>query len=292
MKVTRRLATAAMFSAMFFTACENNNEDAFVESVNKKNTVENPYEFVGVQHNEKLDLFAKHIGNSIYFSSEDLYEFNKQRDPKFDISMEDYEKDLDEQMELTYKFMFEDKNALQEVVNSDVLNGYLLEFRDIMLNVLNNSSDVTPSQFCERIFSLEKRIMNDEIFSKEEYQSDYMVLMSAMSIARHSYAYWYSAYTQPTHPWYNMINARIKYLDNSMSAKEKEKKGFWSKVVTIAKCVVAAVATVPADIVGALSSGETTVNGNSRETTYDIQKMIDKGADVSASVWEWSTKED
>lgn len=37
MKVTRRLATAAMFSAMFFTACENNNEDAFVESLNSNN---------------------------------------------------------------------------------------------------------------------------------------------------------------------------------------------------------------------------------------------------------------
>lgn len=113
-----------------------------------------------------------------------------------------------------------------------------------------------------------------------------------MSIARHSYAYWYAAYTQPTHPWYNMIDARIKYLNDNMSAKAKEKKGFWSKVVTIAKCVVATVATVPADVVGALSSGNTTVNGNRRETTYDLEKMIDKGAEVSADVWEWSTKED
>lgn len=288
----RKLAVATMFAAMFFTACENNNDDAIVENMNKKIALENPYEFVGVQQNEKLTQFAEYLKGDIYFSSQDLYEFNKDRNPEFNVSIADYEQNLDESMDLTYKFMFEDKTALQEILKSDVLNKYILEFRDVMLNVINSSSDITPSQFGERIVRLEESIMNDETFEKEEYQNDRIILLATMSIARHSYAYWYAAYTQPTHPWYNMIDARIKYLNDNMSAKAKEKKGFWSKVVTIAKCVVATVATVPADVVGALSSGNTTVNGNRRETTYDLEKMIDKGAEVSADVWEWSTKED
>lgn len=254
--------------------------------MNKKIALENPYEFVGVQHNEKLTQFAEYLKGDIYFSSQDLYEFNKDRNPEFNVSIADYEQNLDESMDLTYKFMFEDKTALQEILKSDVLNKYILEFRDVMLNVINSSSDITPSQFDERIVRLEESIMNDNTFEKEEYQNDRIILLATMSIARHSYAYWYAAYTQPTHPWYNMIDARIKSLNKGALAKEKEKekKGIWSKVLTVAKCVVAAVATVPFDAVVTTDSD----GGTIRNTDLTLEKMIEGAAETSSEVWEWA----
>ena len=43
----RKLAVATMFAAMFFTACENNNDDAIVENMNKK-IVDNPHEKISI----------------------------------------------------------------------------------------------------------------------------------------------------------------------------------------------------------------------------------------------------
>ena len=74
-RIFTRIALLAIFAGAFMTSCtEDENNEIYNES--KKVYYKNPYDYVGVLHNQELDSIACYLGKNLRFNLKDLYEYN------------------------------------------------------------------------------------------------------------------------------------------------------------------------------------------------------------------------
>lgn len=267
-------------------SCEQ-DENSY--NIPKKNTITNPYNYVGIGHNEQLDAFAEYLNGEKYFSLDDIYSFSISKGMHRGDNLSEFKANISENLSMTHDFLFNDTTILDKKINSNIIRSYLTSFGILMRSVVNSESTVTPETFSLKINEIENNILN-KLDEDTSCVLEYAVALSSMAIAKYSYKYWYEAMTIPTHPWHNIVINRV----NSLHTKEAEpKKGFWRSLLVAAKCVVAAIATVPADVIGAASEADTQIiydeltNTETRITRLN-EEMINAGYEASAGVWEWA----
>lgn len=277
--------------AMFMSCNQEKEEFDFEKKVYVGS--ENPYNYVGEQHNLYLDSIAISLGNKSWFEIQDLYDYNVSKSiiDKSTVTIDEYVDELEKKQSLAYDYLFENSSLFDDY--GVVVSSFMREYKNLMLSILHSDEDVAPSEFSERINVIEKHVLESEYIEKKEYETDIKVVLSSLAVAKYSYAYWYAAYSNEKHPWNKIVHYRLDnlYEKQKEGVKEKEKKGFLSKVVSGVvkgvKCVAAAVATVPVDLVGAASAMKPTVDEQGRvKFEGSISGMVDKAKDASASVWD------
>ena len=284
-RIFTRIALLAIFAGAFMSSCtEDENNEIYNES--KKVYYKNPYDYVGVLHNQELDSIACYLGKNLRFNLKDLYEYNvkKSNINEDSISYATYRNEIKQKQNLTYTYLYEDSTILNDY--GYCFSYFMNKYRNYMLQVLDSNKDVTPSEFTSNIESIEQEVISSQYFSDTIYSNDVATILSALSIAKYSYMYWYDSYNNSNHPWHKIIKDRL----NTLKAKEEEKRGFWDILVTAAKCVVATVATVPADVVGGLLEMEPNPQYPKGGLKGNPGDICNGAIDASSAVWEWAVE--
>ncbi len=283
----KRIALLAIFAGAFMSSC---TEDEYSMENNKKITYENQYDYIGEMHNKGLDSIAIYLGDNVRFDLEDLYNYNieKSNIDKDSISCIEYINKIRQKQNITYTYLYEDSTILNDY--GYCISYFMNKYRNYMLQVIGSDKEVTPNEFSANISKIEQEIMLSQYFTDTIYSNDVATILSALSIAKYSYMYWYDSYNNSNHPWHEIIKDRL----NTLKSKEEEKRGFWDILVTAAKCVVATVAIVPADVVGGILElrPDPFPDDLSGGVQADPNDMCEGAKDASAAVWEWATDYD
>ena len=282
-----KMLLVAIAATFVFASC---NEDEFEndENLNLKSTYENPFNYVGEIHNQKLDSIALFLGDNVNFGIGDIYDYNVYKGiiDINEVKVSDYTNNIRDIQSLSYNFIYNDENALN--IYGTIVSNSMKEFRSFLLQAITSSTPVTPSDFNYYIHKIESDIMNSDYFQDSLYSNDITVALSGLAIAKYSYEYWYNAYMNTQHPWHNIIHNRL----NSLMTKADEPCGFWNKLANGLKYVAAVVVTAVADVAGGISTIEVQEhnNNNTNENfinlSIDIDEFIDGAKDMSATAWE------
>lgn len=194
-----------LLSLFFFSSCtkENIHSDPKVKEDGSSSATiqycfdnpDNPYEYVGVQHNLGLDAVA---------ASADLNNLSVEK--AYYIAYETVANNLGANQQVPFElikdaFVFMDHaEPLLAAADFLVTEGDISDqaYQQIIkLNyLLDNSPD--PQTLGLAILDLEKEIMQNTAYTTFELE----VLLGGTSIARHSTCYWINAALDPNSPWY------------------------------------------------------------------------------------------
>ena len=90
---------------------------------------------------------------------------------------------------------------------------------DSLFSIVNNANyNITPDNFNSSIDNLINYIYNNyevNVDVESENANEFGYIVAQCYQAKASYAYWYEAYTNPNHPWYDFVHA------------DDQNRGFW-----------------------------------------------------------------
>ncbi|MFK8103781.1 MAG: hypothetical protein AB8G15_14700 [Saprospiraceae bacterium] len=196
----------------------------------------NPYEYVGEQHNLGLDRIAETPGfenlsiEEAHAIAAETVEANLGVDEGVPFQ------DLTDAYEFTNSeepFLEVAQSLASDGTISDEAYSKLLE----MNQILDDSED--PVSFGEKMIDFENEVMNNGSFTAEELE----IILGAASIARHSTCYWMTAALNADNPW----NVHLGLDSNGLNGGADARWGWWKKVKRFFKRVIK---WVKADISG------------------------------------------
>ncbi|MGP1515511.1 MAG: hypothetical protein ACTTJH_06070 [Bacteroidales bacterium] len=267
------------FLGFCFTAC---NQEEEVKDLRKKgNSTENPFEYVGVEHNNLLDVFANQLRDSIHFSDWDIYRFDVANDDlnSSEYTFANFSADMSTIDAVVPDFLYSDPVVYRRFSNSEIVYSYMLRLREILIGAINSEYPLTPNEFTQSVCGIEDEVIG--LYSNTtdvNVVRDYACVLGALAIAKYSYLYWYSATFDKNHLWYKIVNNRI----NTKSVKGLCR---WLRAV-----VEAAITDVSGFVQEAVESATpTTIIGPDGVAvpaiTIDAGKAVKQGARASKHVY-------
>lgn len=300
-----RLIAAVLLAVLAFASCKSDNDILEDNKINSKNNMSsnqsNPFEIVGVTHNEILNDFPDYVSIDNY-TLNDIYSYNlKKGYLDNSISSDTFSLQILSISKFMLHYTLSEEDLIYSSTEDQVVSFYMGRVKEMFVEMINENKEMTPEEFSERINIIEDELIKlnlhdkDDIYDKE--LNKYSVLLSSLSVARHSYAFWYDAYHNENNPWHNIMLSRINEI-GAKSAFGDFFREVGNALVSAAKAVAAVVAFVPADIGGALYHGYIGSSpvflpdgkgGNVVIHTpgYSVPMMITGGAGTSMSVLRW-----
>lgn len=175
----------------------------------------NPYEWVGVQHNELLDLVAQKLDvNNMKF--EEYYKLIAERQ-RMEMSVEQAQK------------IFAEVQAVKVDGVADLYYDRGLISKDVRNNINTIMSIIKSSASYETVNNNLKKFESTIIKSSSISESDKLLILGSAATARHSSEYWNRALTNESNEWYKLVQ------DNSIggggsSGGPAERKINWGAV--------------------------------------------------------------
>ncbi len=230
--MNRMLNLSASFfvlALLFFSSCGKENLDAPQSQNNQSNlegeinfcldNPDNPYEYVGVEHNAALDALAASpdFGN---LSIEDAHAIaNQSVMTNLGNNYQVEHSEIAQAYEL-----IENENGLSMAAEGLAADGIISpEAMATILELdqlLEDSPD--PLSFAEAVMAMEADVMSNNAFTETEKA----ILLGGMSIARHSTCYWVNAALDVNNPWYDRLG-----VDASIDfSNQAEVRGWWKRV--------------------------------------------------------------
>jgi len=292
------IVVIAIIGIGLFISCKDDN--SFSEGKNissKSNSInnQNPFEIVGITHNEILNDFPNNVSIDNY-TVNDIYGYNLNKGYiNNSISYDTFYSQIINGGQFMLNYILSEEDLMYNLTKDQEVSYYMGKVKAIFVEMINENKEMTPEEFSERINLIEDELIaldlhdKGDIFDKE--LNKYSMLLSSLSTARHSYSFWYDAYYNKENPWHNLLLSRV----NNVGAKGP----FWDflcdaadALLAVGKAVVAVVGFVPADIGGGLYSGFTGFTGNGTSgnpygPTFSIPGMITGGWNTSCGVARW-----
>ena len=102
----KKLVLVVMCFTLICCEEKESNDNSF--NFQQKTKTENPFNYLGERHNHILDDFAESLGNSVHFSTKDVYNFsvNEGHLSSNNISYLDYKRSLDSIDDITFDYFF------------------------------------------------------------------------------------------------------------------------------------------------------------------------------------------
>lgn len=285
------IVVIAIIGIGLFISCKDDN--SFSEGKNispKSNSInnQNPFEIVGITHNEILSDFPNNVSIENY-TVNDIYEYNLNKDYiNSSISYATFYSQIINGGQFMLSYILSEEDLMYDLTKDKEVSYYMDKVKAIFVEMINENKEMTPEEFSERINLIENELIvlnpydKGDIFEKE--LNKYSMLLSSLSTARHSYSFWYDAYYNKENPWHNLLLSRV----NNVGAKGP----FWDflcdaadVLLSVGKAVVAVVGFVPADIGGAFYYGYS--DSNNGTNSFILAKMCSGGANTSMSVARW-----
>ena len=241
----------ALTSAFGFVACNDEDEMSkgssmtsyFAGTTQYKSVSnsDNPFEYVGETHNSILHDMAHYqsperLTDSILYN----YAVNNNSIDTTEVSIEEYLQCMHNISRFTDRYLNDSLEILSVIgiADRDVIP-YINAYRRVVVDFMRRDTLVTPEEFAQEIKSIESTILQNELYDTSDVYNSFSTVLIGLSVARHSYSYWYDAYNDISHPWYNKVHKAID--------KESMKKGLFSWVGKV-------FSSGAADVVGAFSS--------------------------------------
>ncbi len=189
----------------------------------------NPYEYVGQQHNLGLDAIAATPGFE-----------NLTEEEAHNIATQSIEQNMGMDLDLNYEevaVIYEDMTQEQPLVVSTQM---LLDDDVISVNAYNKLLELQeiidmsegPEQLGNAIINLENDILQDDSFS----EIDLKTVLGSTSMARHSFCYWMTASMDTASPWYAFVGEDANGLKGSVEARW----GWWKRIIKKIRRVIRA----------------------------------------------------
>lgn len=298
------IVVVALLSLGFFISCKDDNSLSGEKNISSKSNStnsQNPFEVVGVTHNEILNDFPNNVSLDNY-TLNDIYSYNLEKGHLDNsISSDTFSLQIFSISKFMLHYTLSEEDLIYSSTEDQVVSYYMGRVKEIFVEMINENKEMTPKEFSERINIIEDELIalnlhdKDDIYDKE--LNKYSVLLSSLSVARHSYAFWYDAYHNENNPWHNIMLSRINEI-GAKSAFGDFFREVGNALVSAAKAVAAVVAFVPADIGGALYHGyigsspvflpdDNGENVVIHTPGYSVPMMIAGGAGTSMSVLRW-----
>lgn len=191
---------------------------------------DNPYDFIGLYHNEGLDA----VKNTAGFPCLDpvvrythYVKYLQSRYPEIEISYEDMGRTFDESAMLVDLSPDEAVDLFKDrgLISAD-MSPYLLRIYRALFS--HGEAGSTPEQLAEEV----KRIENELIdqyrleFDAPDQESSLALILSGSAIVRYSYAYWYAVDQDAENGWNVILDGGCTNDDPPI----QEKGGFWKKL--------------------------------------------------------------
>lgn len=296
MKKTNKIKTIALLLGLCIccVSCENDLETQDSD-VLKKSVVENPFNEIGLLHNQAVENFAYALNGGMHFTTEDLYRFNVRQgflDEK-ETSLGEFTAKLDTIDNVTLDFLLEDNSALQRISSSNIFNSYMVNFKDLLMYSVKSEISITPSMFTSHIRDIENEVIEKYTNTRDTSEmKEYACVLVSLAVAKYSYSHWYNAAVDKQSSWYNIIQERM-----NQKKKDKDKPSFWdkfaSKCADIGNAIGAVCAAAAADVVGAGKAAidcvepivRTDDGGIHGGVQFDIDKVYREAADCSTNAY-------
>ena len=292
------IVVIAIIGIGLFISCKDDNsfsEGKNISSKSNSTNNQNPFEIVGITHNEILNDFPNNVSLDNY-TLNDIYSYNLNKGYLDNsISSDTFSLQILSISKFMLHYTLSEEDLIYSSTEDQVVSFYMGRVKEMFVEMINENKEMTPEEFSERINLIEDELIaldlhdKGDIFDKE--LNKYSMLLSSLSTARHSYSFWYDAYYNKENPWHNLLLSRV----NNVGAKGP----FWDflcdaadALLAVGKAVVAVVGFVPADIGGGLYSGFTGFTGNGTSgnpygPTFSIPGMITGGWNTSCGVARW-----
>lgn len=280
-----------LLAALTFTSCKNDDDLETINVSSKNialNNISNPFEIVGEEHNAMLNDFANSVKLDDY-TINDLYLYNLSKGYITSaISYDSFYSQTVNGGQFMLNYILSDQDLMYNLTQDKEIAYYMGQVKEIFTEMIQSNKEMAPEAFAKRINTIEAEIMDLNLYDKGDINNKelnkYSMLLSSLSIARHSYSFWYDAFYNEENPWHNLMVSRLNDV-GTKGAFGDFFKGIGNALVSVGKAVVAVVAFVPADIGGAFYYGFE--NMQDFKMTFDIHKMKNGGANTSMSVGRW-----
>ncbi|MEI6695178.1 MAG: hypothetical protein WCO13_03830 [Bacteroidota bacterium] len=289
-KISLIIASLLIFSSFIFYSCKKedklNNTNGSVnvsKPNNPKRSTENPFDFVGVEHNQYLDYLSANC-NVNAITKIDIYNANKGFFSDYSLTYDQFEQQLLKNQDQILKLSNgEDNNLVNNDYNDELTKLCLTQFNDLIGSLVKNDELVSPDFFSLQIEKIEQSVIEQGLYSLPDTDTinNHARVLCFLSIAKHSYNYWYNAYMDNTNPWHNIV----------YSAVNSNSKGIFGALWTGIKAIGKAIVTPFADAYGFLSPSPENVEfsnpmtGQGPTITYSLSTCIHSAGQASASVW-------
>lgn len=274
------VAVAMIVLSLHLASCDRDVEPEKIpiSSVSPAKTAEyscNPYDFVGLHHNQFLDFLSRvsDVGN---LTIQDIFEASR----SFSQSVFGVQDTLT--LEETEEYLINNEVLVDNLIHRNEDYSVLLsepflisimdEFTEEMNHILQTSFLMPPQEFWGIINSLEDQVLAEGQYSDPEEESinEHAQVLAALAIARYSYDYWYNVVTNPDSPWHYYANK---------GAKEANCR-IWRLICDV-------VHTVKADVVGFFGDTNTPVDPQKpEEGGVSTGVSCSRAGKASAHEWE------
>lgn len=277
-----------------FVSCEQNLDE---NPIRQKNDVEsiNPYDYVGESHNEMLDSFMDYLDGEKSFSTYDLYAYNAQNNLlESNETKETFVNNLQSIDDISYNLLFNNSFDLSSVIDNEQIVIYLNKFKDIMQEcIINSKEGINPSAFSSEIKVLEDEVISSLNSTQDTSKmKDYVRVLCMLSIAKHSYSYWYEAiFDKVGNSWSYFIHNRFENM--TLTKEKSDEPSFWERCLDFCNAVVSGLAATTVDVVGfgvacvsnlhiGIIDGPT---GPILDFAFPIVDVVTDAADASVNAW-------
>lgn len=237
----KKLVLVVMCFTLICCEEKESNDNSF--NFQQKTKTENPFNYLGERHNQILDDFAESLGNSVHFSTKDVYNFsvNEGHLSSNNISYLDYKRSLDSIDDITFDYFFGTSPNAITIINDSIVANYLDDFRRITLNAIRSSVAVLPNVYADSIEVLEEGFMHNygNLLNIED-SLRYETVLGMLAIAKYSYQYWYDASFNKSSLWYPIIQNRLNV--------KSDKPSFWDRCKDVVNAVAAGIACAAVDV--------------------------------------------
>lgn len=247
------------------------------------NNTNNPYDFVGFEHNAIMDYIAEkcdidNLSNYAIFEKVEGYV-----DSVFNTIGGHSFSEIQSIIGIGNAFTLGIQNgdsSYSTILSNATLAYWMDSVNRILLPMIKESQLYTPSVFAEHIISIEGIILSLNGHSSSfDNMNEYDMVLAALSIARYSYCYWYTVVSDPTHPWYYPIQNNTKEEGNGEADPidfiEDVAVSFWADV----RGFFGDVEVIPAQET-VLPSGGTSTSGG-----IAINVSLKDACNASAAKW-------
>jgi hypothetical protein len=177
-------------------------------------TCNSDYDKYGIRHNQYLNEISDYA-NLDNLNSFEIFQISTEI-----IYQEEQAPTWNEfSAQLSYLDLLSPNSSANETVNLLLNDEVITEDELPFINDLAKLIDITENQeytsfqFSEKLNVIENKIIShcDIQHCSESERGNYASkLLAAISIARHSYDYWYTAVNDETHPWHNIATNQTK----------------------------------------------------------------------------------
>lgn len=253
MKTIFKFFVAVCFMlSLGFIACNESddsvNTNSSTESISERKSTfkevscnldvnpENPYNYVGIIHNEiVLEYINKYEDNTVDLNTiiSRVDELGR-NNPNFREYMDENYTTINPEilMEGAHDFNNQFANTIQKMPISQKAKDELSKLVNYLFEVGYNEQETSLEEVSAFISELERSIIANDVFDKD----DQRVLLSAVSTAMHSTCLWYNVYSQ---------TSERATSNNNISLFAKRKWWQWA-IIGVSDAVGAAVGAVPA----------------------------------------------